>query len=312
MWLLIALLSAYAATLVAYPILAWKRPARDIALLLLGTVIAASPLWIPSTKPFGRLLATLNAVALLVKLYDFHVGDRGAKRPSFRAFLAFLPNFHSVVWRRLDAEPSPTQRENLGALAWGAATVALALGPCIWAFVHDWSGTPFLLEHIAKTGTFYAALIPLSACSTALWRLGGMKAREFMAAPLLAATPAEFWRRYNRPAQQFFYENVFKPCGGIHAPLRATLATFVVSAIVHEYVFGMILGRVEGYQTWFFLLQGLGVMATLRVRPTGARRGLWWAATLAFNLVTSVFFFASVNGMVPFYSRPLPWPLAGW
>jgi hypothetical protein len=38
----------------------------------------------------------------------------------------------------------------------------------------------------------------------------------------------------------------------------------------------------------------------------------WLAATLCFNLVSSVLFFASVNGLVPFYSRGLPGWLQGW
>ncbi len=88
--------------------------------------------------------------------------------------------------------------------------------------------------------------------------------------------------------------------------------TFAVSALVHEYVFGIVLGRVQGYQTVFFMLQGCAAAATLRIRPNGWKAALWVAATLGFNLATAVFFFASVNGMVPFYSRGLPRWLAGW
>jgi D-alanyl-lipoteichoic acid acyltransferase DltB (MBOAT superfamily) len=133
-----------------------------------------------------------------------------------------------------------------------------------------------------------------------------------MDAPLLAPTPADFWRRYNRPAQQFFHEDIFKPCGGRRAPIRATLATFAFSALAHEYVFGVILGRVQGYQTVFFLVQGLGVLVTMAWNPKGWRRWVACALTNVFNVTTSVFFFASVNGIAPFYSQPLPAWLAGW
>jgi D-alanyl-lipoteichoic acid acyltransferase DltB (MBOAT superfamily) len=133
-----------------------------------------------------------------------------------------------------------------------------------------------------------------------------------MDAPLLAPTPAEFWRRYNRPVQQFFHENVFKPAGGMRSPIRATLIVFAVSALVHEYVFGITLGRVQGYQTLFFLLQGCAAAATVRVRPAGWRFWPWFAATWIFNLATSLLFFASLNGVMPFYSRELPRWLAGW
>jgi hypothetical protein len=94
--------------------------------------------------------------------------------------------------------------------------------------------------------------------------------------------------------------------------MRATVATFVVSALVHEYVFGIALGRVQGYQTLFFLSQGLAVTATARLKPAGWKLWPWIAATLTFNLATSVLFFASINSVVPFYSRGLPGWLAGW
>ena len=183
----------------------------------------------------------------------------------------------------------------------------------VWLFRRDWSGVPFALEHCAKTLAFFIALIPGSALGATLWRMAGGRARDFMDAPLFAATPAEFWRRYNRPAQQFFYEDVFKRAGAYQSPVLAALATFAVSALVHEYVFGVTLRRFQGYQTAFFLLQGLAVAATVRLRPArGSRTWLWICATWIFNLATSVFFFASVNGVVPFYSQGLPKWLAGW
>jgi D-alanyl-lipoteichoic acid acyltransferase DltB (MBOAT superfamily) len=124
-----------------------------------------------------------------------------------------------------------------------------------------------------------------------------------MANPFAARTPADFWKRYNRPAQQFLYEDVFKPLGGRRSPVRATLATFLVSAIIHEYVFDIAVGRVQGYQAAFFLIQGLAVAATLRVRPAGRAAVPWVVGTFAFNLATSVLFFASIGEVLPFYAR---------
>jgi len=121
--------------------------------------------------------------------------------------------------------------------------------------------------------------------------------------PFAARTPADFWRRYNRPAQQFFDEDVFQPLGGLRAPVRATLGTFAVSAVLHEYLFDIAVGRVQGYQMVFFVLQGLAVAATRRVKPRGWRAVAWGAGTLAFNLATSALFFASVNEILLFYTR---------
>ena len=68
----------------------------------------------------------------------------------------------------------------------------------------------------------------------------------------------------------------------------------------------------RGYQTAFFLLQGVAVAATWRVRPKGWRTVPWRLGTLAFNLASSVLFFASIHGLVAFYSRGLPAWLGDW
>ena len=81
------------------------------------------------------------------------------------------------------------------------------------------------------------------------------------------------------------------------------LVVFAASAAIHEYLFAVALGRVEGYQSAFFLAQGVAAALTMRLRPRGPAAAVGIAATLAFNLATSVLFFASVDGMVPFYDR---------
>ena len=156
---------------------------------------------------------------------------------------------------------------------------------------------------IAKVAAFFLTLVPASAAAVAALRLLGGRVREPMDNPFAARTPAGFWKRYNRPAQQFFYEDVFKPLGGLRSPARATLGTFAVSAVIHEYIFDITVGRFQGYQTAFFMVQGLAVAATLRVRPQGWRAVAWVAGTVAFNLATSALFFASLNEVLPFYAR---------
>ena len=90
--------------------------------------------------------------------------------------------------------------------------------------------------------------------------------------------------------------------------LGPTLATFLVSAAVHEYVFSVPTGRLQGYQKAFLLIHGVSVAATLRVKPRKWGAVLWVAATLVFNVATAVLFFASVNHVLPFYQhRPPLW-----
>jgi D-alanyl-lipoteichoic acid acyltransferase DltB (MBOAT superfamily) len=117
-----------------------------------------------------------------------------------------------------------------------------------------------------------------------------------------APTPAAFWRRWNRPAQQFLDEYAFKPAGGLRRTVRATLITFGVSGVVHEYVFGIASGRVQGWQLGFFLLQGIAAVTTMRIKPQGRVAIPWIAGTWLFNVTSSILFFRSVDAVVPFYS----------
>jgi hypothetical protein len=295
-----------------FPALTWGASRRFALLMVLGAAVLASPCLIPPGRPFLRFLAAVNAISLAVKLYDLDFAARRGIRPRLSEFLAFLPNFGSLVLRRLPAEPRPTARQNLSRLVLGGAGLTLGVAVLAALFRVDWDPYPFAVEHSAKLLGFYVALLPGVAALAAGWRLLGGRLREPMQHPLAARTPADFWRRYNRPVQQFFYENVFKPAGGLRAPVRATLLVFALSAVIHEYVFGIAIGRVQGYQTLFFLLQGVAVVATLRFKPRGAWALPWVAATLAFNLATGVLFFASMNGLLPFYAHSLPGWLKGW
>jgi hypothetical protein len=300
--ILLAVSTSLVTAALFFPALRMSRPGRMVVLGLLVLVILLTPRLIPLHR-FARFLASAFAVALVVKLDDLHVGADLGHRPSLRAFLAFLPNPTSVVLRRLDDEPRPSRREDLLRLAKAGAAAVAGATVLIAAFLVDWRRWPFAVEHVAKVVAFFLMLVPTGAAGAAVWRLFGGRAREPMDNPFFASTPADFWRRYNRPAQQFFAEDVFKLLGGLRAPVRATLATFAVSAVIHEYVFGIAIGRVQGYQTAFFLLQGVAVVATMRIRPKGWRQVPWIAATLAFNLASSTLFFASLDEVVPFYAR---------
>jgi len=287
------------------------RTGRTVALFILGLLAALAPLLVPARYPLHRFLAICGgSVVVLVKLYDLYVdANKGRAKPTWRSVLIFVPNAFFLVLRKRDSLPRPSRRENLRQL--GLNLVGLAAGVVIevWLFQVDWYRYPFLLENSAKVIALYLALIPAMAVLVAIWRLLGAPALDFMDNPFASRTPADFWRRYNRPVQQFFYEDVFKPVGGFRAPVRATLLVFVVSAAIHEYVFDMAAGRIQGYQTLFFLTQGVAVAATIRIKPRGWVAVPWIIGTWAFNLATSILFFASMNELVPFWSSGGPrWP----
>jgi hypothetical protein len=295
------LLVVAAAAALAYAALGIGARCRAAAVIGLIGIVLLTPLLAPVDRPVLRLGSSMVAITMTVKLVDllFHTSRR--RRPGIREYAAFLPNPFGHVLRRLDDEPRPSWRSDLLRAASSAVgAVVLSVG-FAGLFLVDWRRYPFLAEHSAKVLAFFGSLTLLAAVASSAWRLAGGRARDAMNFPVLARTPAELWRRYNRPAAQFFHEDVFLPLGGRRRPVLAVIGVFVVSAAVHEYVFWPPIGRVQGYQTAFFLVQGLAVLLTRRLRPRGLSAAVGILGTLAFNLITSVLFFASVGQFIPFY-----------
>ena len=158
-----------------------------------------------------------------------------------------------------------------------------------------------VVEHSVKVIVTYATVVSVGQPGAVAYRLSGGAALDPMLSPAGAPTPAEFWRRWNRPAQQLLEIYAFRPAGGLRRPVRATLFTFAISAAIHEYVFGIAAGY-QGWQAAFFLTQGVAAAATMHLRPTGWRFVLGQFLTVTFNLAASVFFFQSLNSVLPFYS----------
>jgi MBOAT, membrane-bound O-acyltransferase family len=295
-----------------YPALRHREAVRRIAAqVIIALAIAMLPFFVPPRAKLLRFGAAVWAVTLIVKTYDVGAAARDGAAPPLGQYLAHLPNGLLLI-RRRPPESSWTAGKNLTLLVRRAAGGAMAIGLCVIIFRADWAGRSFWVEHAAKVVPFYFALINVTGAIAAGWRLLGGTALDPFGHPAAAATPAEFWRRWNRPTAQWFQQHVFYPAGGVAHPIRATLATFAVSAIVHEYVFGIPVGRVQGFQTAFFMIQGVAVVATARTRPGGWRRFAWGVGTFAFMLGTSVLFFASMNHVVRMYGQPLPGWLGTW
>lgn len=279
----------------------WRRGPSSLGVLAAFTGVLAAPLLVPAERPISRFLMTALALAAGVKLYDVVLdGARG----SVLGFLATLPNIFALVRRKADALSLPSRRADLWQLA--VLLPALAVGVTAATVVFSagawWSTRPFVLEHVAKVLAVYLVVVPLGNAPAAAWRLAGGRGLDFMNHPIAARTPADFWRRYNQPVGQFMWEDISKPLGGLRAPRRGVPAAFAVSGAIHEYLFLVAGTTAPGCQTAFFLIQGLAVAATCRLRPRGRRAVLSVAATLAFTLATSVLFFTSFEGIVPFYA----------
>jgi len=301
-WNRLAIASAIAlgAALSYYPALRLSHKGRTLVWLVSSATVGLTPCLISVDANPARITATLLSVGLLPRLYDLHKEGRFSLRLSPWSYVVYLLNYFWLVLRR---EPSrPLIVHDIRCLALSAPTALLSVMLCILLYRLNWSTIPFAIEHVLKVSGVVSVVVFTGNASAVVYRLLGGIALDPMANPIFAPTPAEFWRRWNRPAQQFLEEYAFKPAGGLRRPVRATLITFGVSGMIHEYVFGIASGRVQGCQLLFFMLQGCAVIATMRIRPRGGGAILWIAGTWIFNLATSALFFMSLDQVIPFYS----------
>jgi hypothetical protein len=284
--------------------LAWRFPSqkRRILLVLLIGVVLSSPFLIrPSGAGLLRFVMAAMAVEVAFSLYDSHMHSAAPSRPNGLALAGYVFNPFAIVLRRVSAEKPGCARHNLVAFIAGMSLGGMAIGLTVAVFHIDWARYPFVLEHCAKVISFLLIIQFLPNGLSAGYRLAGLPATNFAGAFFFSPTPAEFWRRYNRPVEQFFHQYVFRPAGGLHRPLLATMATFAFSGVVHEYIFDIAARRVLGYQMLFFLINGAATVVTLRARLDRRGRLAAIVLTSAFNLATAYLFFASMNAIVPFY-----------
>ena len=297
---LAAVIVAHVAALVFFPALRLRGPLRTLAWLVCSAFVGLSPCLVPLDSLAWRFVSTLVAISLLAKLYDlFRSGDLAFQR-GIRFYLAWLPNAFWLVLRRHPPLIARLDDWNHLPLAMVRSVACLAVLAGSAAF--DWSNICVVMEHGVKVIATYATVVSFAQTGAVVYRLSGEAASFPMHAPALAPTPAEFWRRWNRPAQQLLETYAFRPAGGLNHPVRATFVTFAVSAAVHEYVFGIASWHIQGWQAAFFLVQGAATAATARLRPRGRWLVFGQCLTIAFNLATSVLFFQSVNAVLPFYS----------
>lgn len=105
---------------------------------------------------------------------------------------------------------------------------------------------------------------------------------------------------------RWLLENFYSPLGGRRHPDLAVLAAFAVSGLLHEYVYAMTFQRIAGYNLAFFLLHGLAVLLTRRLKPAGRLLVPAAVLTSAFNTVSTVLLFIPIDERAPLYTNEVP------
>ena len=299
-------LAPYLVAIAAFPLLLRCVPWLRTVAIVTCILIVSSPWLIPTDAALLRFIASISAAVVAIKFIDVSLDARNGRVPTWSEYIEFLANPFTHVRRSLAHERRPHWQESLVTVTVASAACAIATALLLAIFRLDWSGVPFLAEHASKVVALMLAIASALTAAAGLWRLGGGTARDFMDRPFIARTPAEFWRRYNRNVHQFFWQDVFNGRRSRRAPIRTIFLVFALSALLHEFIFFAAIGQVQGYQTAFFLLHGLAAASTARVKVRGWLVLPWTAGTFAFNLLSSVLFFASIHEVVPFYSNGLP------
>lgn len=298
--------AAVALTLPTWFVLRSSRGVRTLMLIGQCTALFAMPWFYPSHPTGLKAFVTLFCCgAFPPKLVDIHLHPEHWLGRSFLEWIAYLLNPFIIVHRLHTDAPIDRAAARRWAMR-GVLEMALG-GVILWlAFrVIDFRGPrTFWLEHAIKLlGAYLLVFDGGFVLATGLIRMTGGRVLDLSRNPVAAATPADFWRRYNCEAGRFLRADVFFPLGGRRRPVVMTAITFLINGLLHEYLALILVGRITGYQILFFTLHGAAAAATLRLRPRGPARLIGIAATVLFLYFTSILFFATVDLFLPLYSR---------
>ncbi|MDF1850176.1 MAG: DCC1-like thiol-disulfide oxidoreductase family protein [Verrucomicrobiales bacterium] len=157
----------------------------------------------------------------------------------------------------LRKRPSPPPRETLVI----SPFIFLSLGLLLLALV-----VPRLDDPIATGWVGVAAMLCLLhfgsfAVLAFLWKRAGFPVSPIMKAPWAAKSLGEFWGpRWNRAFSDWARVHIFRPLVRLLGTSRGTLAGFLASGLAHELVISLPARGGFGLPTFYFLLQGTGLL----------------------------------------------------
>lgn len=213
-WSMVAILTGLLAVACYYLALGLRPKGRIAGFVGLGTVMLLAPWIIPPEARLARLLVSFVVVDWLLKMWDLHVGAYRAPRLARREYFGFMANVVFLVHRRQGLGRQPRAGSNLKDLVSGLVAGVAGLLGLILLGRFEWSSVPFLIEHVLKATAFFVFATGFFIMAVALTRVAGAYSLDPVRRPLLAGSPADFWRRYNRCIGQFLREDVFRPLGG--------------------------------------------------------------------------------------------------
>ena len=229
-----------------------SRP-RTVAFVLLGIVVLGSAFLTGRGAEPVRCVAALLLVILLLHMWDLHLDPRRESRLHLRTYLVFLLDYAWSVARVTDGhgvDLSWKQRV-LDAARYVAGLCLVSL-LVVGAFRVDWHRYPFWLEHSVKSTCLAAwTIVGLPGEYRLCGGWQGPRRRSLRAKNVLGAySPADFWRRWNRPMYRWLLENIYRPWADADTLTWPGSCTFAVSGLLHEYLFACDVPGCHGLCPW--------------------------------------------------------------
>lgn len=261
--------------------------------------------------PIGLSFHTFQAMSYTIEVYR---GNQKAERHFgiYALYVMFYPQLvagpierpQNVLWQfhtyfKYDWE---NVKAGLIRIAWGlfkkvviADRMALLVDP-VYADVPGSDGASLLLATLAYTFQIYCDFSGYSDIALGTARTMGFTLMENFRTPYIAASIAEFWRRWHISLSTWFRDYLYIPLGGSRVAESRRffnlLFVFLVSGLWHgaKWTF-VIWGGLHGaYQIGAIIREKYFPSATPAEQTTGLRRLLHVLATFVLVMLTWVFF----------------------
>lgn len=203
--------------------------------------------------------------------------------PNWKRSVAYL-----LLWPGMDPNPffEPfAEKRHIQQREWLAALAKLIIGATLVAV----SRSVFLADHTLSEGWTGMIGLILALHFGALqlvalgWQSVGIRVEPLMKRPLASTSLSDLWgKRWNRGFRTLAHKLVFRPVQRRYGAVAGTLATFLASGLIHDFVISVPARAGYGLPTAYFLIQGFGVIVersrigTVLGLGNGVRGRMWF------------------------------------
>jgi hypothetical protein len=245
---------------------------RSLAWLPLMLLPSGVILLCESWPPWVRMWALTASLYAGLKWMTFADAIAARKVPPGPA-LAYL-----LLWPGMDAIAflGPRSRSRRPhATEWFSAFCKLVLG-LLLIFVAaplSISSSRLLAGWLGMIGMALFLLFGVFHLLSLCWRTAGYDAPPIMRSPLRASSLSDYWgHRWNLAFRDVAHAWVFRPLVRRVGPVGALMAVFLVSGFIHDLVISLSSRARWGLPTFYFVLQGIGIL--IERSRSGLRTGL--------------------------------------